>query len=85
MVDYFSRPDKIYYYNPYCHFFNQDQIQNLNTDRYIMNRAIFDEKGELWIASEKNGLLYFNPKSNSFTNYRHDQGKIPSATIHHYH
>jgi signal transduction histidine kinase/ligand-binding sensor domain-containing protein/DNA-binding response OmpR family regulator len=55
-------------------FFNKDQIQNVNVDRYLMNAAIFDEKGGLWIASDKNGLFYFDPRTNKFTNYRYDQG-----------
>jgi signal transduction histidine kinase/ligand-binding sensor domain-containing protein/DNA-binding response OmpR family regulator len=55
-------------------FLNEDQIQNVNVDRYLMNAAIFDNHGSLWIASDKDGLFCFDPETNHFTNYRRGQG-----------
>jgi signal transduction histidine kinase/ligand-binding sensor domain-containing protein/DNA-binding response OmpR family regulator len=54
-------------------FFNHKYEADGMIARDLLNTAIFDDNGYLWIASDKNGLFCYDPSKNEFTNYRHEQ------------
>ncbi len=55
------------------YFFNRKFADSVTLTRDMLNAAMFDNHGCLWIATDKNGLLCYNPSKNEFTSYRHDQ------------
>jgi signal transduction histidine kinase/ligand-binding sensor domain-containing protein/DNA-binding response OmpR family regulator len=55
------------------YFFNQRLTDNQAPTRDLLNMVIQDNNGCLWIASDKNGLFFYDPSKNEFTNYRHDK------------
>ncbi len=52
---------------------------------FNVNDFLYDHKGQLWIATEFNGLLCFDPQSGEHKRYSHTEGdssSLPNNTVH---
>lgn len=55
-----------------------DSSSPLHGVRAMVNRIAEDAAGNLWLATDFNGLIYFNRRSNTITHYLHDP-KVPGS------
>ncbi|QZT36663.1 response regulator [Halosquirtibacter xylanolyticus] len=61
----------LYYSKSLMAFKKMNPLLQSKKTNLVVKDMVLDHKGELWIGTERNGLLQFNPRNETFTQHMH--------------